>query len=78
MSKEMLKTPVTIFCKCPLGFYIKKPNVECRIEEMFYDVSLSFFPVLVGFLSHIVFKKWSCRPVKFKGPGPESCVVGER
>ena len=33
-------------------------------------MSLIFFPVSIGFMSHVDFKKRQCRPVEFKGQGP--------
>ena len=33
-------------------------------------MSLLFFPMSIGFMSHVNFKKWPCRPVDFKGQGP--------
>ena len=33
-------------------------------------MSLTFFHMSIGFLSHVDFKKWLCRPVDFKGQGP--------
>ena len=35
-------------------------------------MSLIFFPMSIGFMSHVDFKKWPCRPVNFKGQGPRS------
>ena len=45
-------------------------NVACRIEEMAHVMSLIFFPMSIGFMSHVDFKKGPCCPVKFKGQGP--------
>ena len=33
-------------------------------------MSLIFFPMSIGFMSHVGFKKWPCRPDEFKGQGP--------
>ena len=33
-------------------------------------MSLIFFPMSIGSMSHVDFKKWPCRPVDFKGQGP--------
>ena len=33
-------------------------------------MSLIFFPMSKGSMSHVDFKKWPCRPVEFKGQGP--------
>ena len=33
-------------------------------------MSLIIFPVSIGFMSHVDFKKRPCRPVEFKGQGP--------
>ena len=35
-------------------------------------MSLIFFPMSIGSMSHVDFKKWLCRPVKFKGQWPPS------
>ena len=37
-------------------------------------MSLAFFPMSIGFMSHVDFKKRPCRPVEFKGQGPSSCT----
>ena len=37
---------------------------------MAHVMSLIFFPMSIGFMSHVDFKKGSCRPVEFKGQGP--------
>ena len=36
-------------------------------------MSLIFFPMSIGFMSHVDFKKRACRPVDFKGQGPQHC-----
>ena len=33
-------------------------------------MSLILFPMSIGCMSHVDFKKWPCRPVDFKGQGP--------
>ena len=33
-------------------------------------MSLIFFPMSIGFISHVDFKKRQCRPVDFRGQGP--------
>ena len=33
-------------------------------------MSLTFFPMSIGFMSHVNFKKWLCRLIDFKGQGP--------
>ena len=33
-------------------------------------MSLIFFPMSTGFMSHVDIKKRQCRPVEFKGQGP--------
>ena len=33
-------------------------------------MSLIFFPMSIGFMSHVDLKKCQCRPVEFKGQGP--------
>ena len=33
-------------------------------------MSLIFSPMSIGFMSHVDFKIWQCRPVEFKGQGP--------
>ena len=38
---------------------------------MAHVMSLIFFPMSIGFMSHVDFKKRPCRPVKFKGQGPQ-------
>ena len=37
---------------------------------MAHVMSLIFFPMSIGFMSHVGYKKRSCRPVEFKGQGP--------
>ena len=38
-------------------------------------MSLIFFPMSIGFMSHVNFKKMPCRPVEyFKGQGPQTSV----
>ena len=37
----------------------------------------NIFPMSIGFMSHVDFKKGSCRPVEFKGQGPPSWPAGE-
>ena len=37
-------------------------NGSCRVTYI--------FPMLIGFMSYVVFKKWPCHPVEFKGQGP--------
>ena len=40
-------------------------------------MSLIFFPMSIGFMSHVDFKKWPCRRVEFKGQGPQMLLAGE-
>ena len=35
-----------------------------------YVMSLIFFPMSIGLMSHVNFKNRQCRPVEFKGQGP--------
>ena len=35
-------------------------------------MSLIFFPMSIGFMSYVDFKKWLCCPVEFKGQGPQA------
>ena len=45
-------------------------NVTCRIH---YVMSLVIFSLMsIGFMSPVDFKKRPCRPVAFKGQGPQS------
>ena len=37
---------------------------------MSHVMSLIVFPMSIGFMSHVDFKKKPCRPVDFKGQGP--------
>ena len=37
---------------------------------MAHVMSLIIFPMSIGSMSHVVFKKWLCRPVNIKGPDP--------
>ena len=37
---------------------------------MAHVMSLIFFLMSIGFMSHVDFKKGPCRPVEFKGQGP--------
>ena len=39
---------------------------------MAHVMSLVFFPMSIGFMSHVNFKKRPWRPVKFKGQEPKS------
>ena len=39
---------------------------------MAHVLSLIFFPMSIGFMSHVDFKKRPCRPVDFKGQWPLS------
>ena len=34
---------------------------------------LILFPMSIGFMSHVDFKKRPCRPAEFKGQGPPTC-----
>ena len=38
-------------------------------------MSLIFFPMSIGFMSHVDFKKRQCRPVEFRGQGPLSTYL---
>ena len=37
---------------------------------MAHVMSLIFFPMSIGFMSHVDFKKRPCHPVEFRGQGP--------
>ena len=41
-------------------------------------MSLKSFPMSIGSMSHVDFKKWPCRPVESKGQGPADywCMLG--
>ena len=38
---------------------------------MAHVMSLISFPMSIGFMSHVEFKKRQCRPVEFRGQGPQ-------
>ena len=38
-------------------------------------MSLVLFPMLIGSMSHVDFKKWPCHPVEFKVKGPKGYIV---
>ena len=40
---------------------------------MAHVMSLAFFPMSIGFMSHVDFKKRPCRPVEIKGQRPQDC-----
>ena len=40
-------------------------------------MSLIFFAISIGSMSHVDFKKWLCRPVDFKGQCPQKGVEGD-
>ena len=42
---------------------------------MAHVMSLIFFPMSIGLMSHVDFKKRQCRPVEFKGQGPQAWEV---
>ena len=60
--------PCRYFCNYHVDFRIGK----CRLSNLgkALDMSLIFFPMLIGSMSHVNFKKWLCGPVAFKGQGP--------
>ena len=43
--------------------------------EVAHVMSLALFPMLIGFMSHVDFKKMPCRPVEFKGQGSLGYVI---
>ena len=40
-----------------------------------YVMSIIFFLMSIGSMSHVDFKKWPCRPVEFRGLGPQYNMV---
>ena len=49
-----------------------KINVACQIQGKTHVMSLIFFPMSIGSMPHVDFKKWPCRRVKSKVKGPSS------
>ena len=45
---------------------------------MAHVMSLISFPMSIGFMSHVDFKKRPCRPVEFRGQGPHMSEVRSR
>ena len=47
--------------------------VYCRMSNLRNDPChvINIFPMSIGFMSHVDFEKWPCRPVEFKGQGPK-------
>ena len=69
--KKMAMSPVTI--RAFLMSILKRYNVTCRILETAHVMSLILFPMSIGFMSLVDFKKRPCRPVGFKGQGLLQC-----
>ena len=63
--KKMAMSPVTIL-KIPMSIW-KRFNVTC---SMAYVMSIVFFLMSIGSMSHVEFKKQPCRPVEFNGQRP--------
>ena len=59
--------PCRYFCNFHVDF--RTSPVEFKDRPM----SLIFFPMSLGSMSHVDFKKWQCRPVDFKGQGLPPC-----
>ena len=57
---------------------LRYSNVTCRIEGIDHVLSLVFFPMSIGFMLYVDFKKWPCCPVESKGQGPADywCMLG--
>ena len=64
-------------CQCPLSLYLHYQVdfkiAKCRLSNLrkAHIMSLIFFPASIGFMSHVNFKEWPCRPVDFNGQGPQ-------
>ena len=47
-----------------------------EFQEKPIVMSHIFVPMSIGFMSHVDFKKWLCRPVDFKGQEPQDSRWG--
>ena len=58
--------------QCHMSLSHVFPNVTYQIyEKAMSHVTIIFSPSRMSLspMSHVVFKKWPCRPVDFRGPG---------
>ena len=68
--KILAMSPVIIFGNFHVDFKIAKCHLSnvrkgpCHVTNTFSYMSI------ISSMSHVDFKKWPCRPVKFKGQGP--------
>ena len=58
--------PCPYFCNTHVDF----KSLISHVQFKDWPMSLIFFLMSIGFMSHVDFKKWLCRPVEFKGQGP--------
>ena len=63
MSHVKSKQWLYVDCHYFYNFHVDFIMVKCYMSDL-------FFPMSISFMSHVDFKKWLCRPVKFKGQGP--------
>ena len=61
--------PLSLEWPCPMS-PLRCSHVAGRIEEIPHVVSLTFFLMSLGSMSHVDFKKCPCRRVECRGRGP--------
>ena len=61
------------FCNFNVDFKIAKYRLSNLGKA--HGMSLIFFHMSMGFMSHVDFWKWPCRPVDFKGQGPQCMTL---
>ena len=72
--------------QCPLSVILETLYLKLLLKQSMPNLrmspvmSLVFFPMSIGFMSHVDFKKWPCHPFEFNGQGPhvDSLVLYRR
>ena len=65
-----------VSCRYFCNFHVDFEIAKCHLSNLRNGPChvTNIFPMSMGSMSHVDFKKWPCRPVEFKGQGPQSSL----